>query len=588
MAGFIPDEIIEEVRNRTDLVEIISDYVLLKKSGENYKGLCPFHVEKTPSFTVNPRKGIFHCFGCGVGGNVYSFLMQVEKMEFVDAVKRLAARCSVAIPEVSGSKQIQEKDTLYKINELAGKFYQELLWSPSGKKALDYLRGRKLNDETIKKFRLGYAPDAWDKLLNMASSKGYSRDKIQEVGLILPREKGGGGGHYDRFRNRIIYPIINHSNQIVGFGARVLDDSLPKYINSPETPVYQKGKILYGLSFAKDTIRKANKVIIVEGYMDVISLSQAGFENVVATSGTAFTQDQVRLLKRYCEEVYVLFDPDAAGVQATLRGLDLLMEQEMMVKVVSLPEKIDPADFVSRFGQQEFSKVIDEAEDLLGYRFNQSRRGADINTTAGKIKVLEELRPTISRIVNPVQKQDFIKKVAETLLVDEEIIFAELKKRGSQQPISSMIAHLTKQEEGISLAEKGLIKFMLENEAVALAISQEIKPEDFSNPLHQEIFKIIIDLLVQKKSIDSRIIIDLVEGKTKNLITSLLLQNDVIIDKEKSINGYIKKIKEHVLNKRKFEIQQTIAKLKEDDDRLLDLQRQYQDLDRQISKGYPQ
>ncbi len=588
MAGFIPEEIIEEVRNRTDLVEIISDYVLLKKSGENYKGLCPFHVEKTPSFTVNPRKGIFHCFGCGVGGNVYSFLMQVEKMEFVDAVKRLAARCSVAIPEVSGSKQIQEKDTLYKINELAVKFYQEFLWSPSGKKALDYLRGRKLSDETIKKFRLGFSPDAWDKLLNMISSKGYSRDKIQEVGLILPREGGKGGGHYDRFRNRVIYPIISHSNQIVGFGARVLDDSLPKYINSPETPIYQKGKILYGLNFARDAIRKTSRVIIVEGYMDVILLSQAGFENVVATSGTAFTQDQVRLLKRYCEEVYVLFDPDAAGIQATLRGLDLLMGQEMMVKVVSLPEKIDPADFVSRFGQQEFLKVIDEAKDLLDYRFNQSRRGADINTTAGKIKVLEELIPTISRIVNPVQKQDFIKKVAETLRVDEEIIFAGLKKRSSQQPISSLTTHLTKQAEGISLAEKGLIKFMLENEAVALAISQEIKPEDFSNPECQDVFKVIIDLLVQKKSIAPDRIVDLVEGKTKDLITSLLLQKDFVIDKEKSISGYIRKIKENVLNKRKFEIQQVIAKLKEDDDRLLDLQRQYQDLDRQISKGYPQ
>lgn len=572
MSGFIPEEIIEEVRNRTDLVEVISDYVLLKKSGENYKGLCPFHMEKTPSFTVNPRKGIFHCFGCGVGGNVYSFLMQVEKMEFVDAVKHLAARCSIAIPEISGSKQIQAKDALYKINESAAKFYQELLWSPAGKKALDYLRGRKLNDETIKKFRLGYAPDAWDRVLNALVEKGYPKEKIHEVGLILPRE---GGGYYDRFRNRVIYPIISHSNQIVGFGARVLDDSLPKYINSPETPVYQKGKILYGLNFAKDHIRKTNTSIIVEGYMDAISLSQAGFENVVATSGTAFTQDQVGLLKRYGKEVVVLFDPDAAGVAATLRGLDLLMEQEMTVSVVSLPEKIDPADFVSRFGQQEFSKVIDKAEDLLGYCFNQARRSADINTTTGKIKVLEELIPTILKITNPVQKQDFIKKVAETLRVDEEIIFAELKKRTGKQPVSAISAHLTKQEEGISLAEKGLIKFMLENEAVALQISQEIKPEDFSNPVYQKIFGVIIDLLIQKKSITPERIIDSIDDNAKNLITSILFQKEMDVgEKERIINDCIKKVKENILKKKMSEIQKIIAK-GEDDEQLL---RQYKEL----------
>ncbi|MFH1564122.1 MAG: CHC2 zinc finger domain-containing protein [Nitrospirota bacterium] len=601
MAGFIPEEIIEEVRNRIDLVEVISDYVLLKKSGENYKGLCPFHVEKTPSFTVNPRKGIFHCFGCGVGGNVYSFLMKVETMEFVDAVKHLAARCSVAIPEIQGSKQIQSKDTLYKINELAAKFYEEFLWSQTGKKVLDYLKGRKLSDETIKKFRLGYAPDVWDKLLNMAVGKGYSKEKICEAGLILPRE---GEGYYDRFRNRVIYPIISHSNQIVGFGARVLDDSLPdsefgiqnpkfkiqnsqipnpefrtpKYINSPETPVYQKSKILYGLNFAKDAIRKTNRVIIVEGYMDVISLSQTGFENVVATSGTAFTQDQVRLLKRYCEEVYVLFDPDAAGIQATLRGLDLLMEQEMGVKVVSLPEKIDPADFVSRFSPQEFLKTLEKASELLEYRFEQCLVGVDINTTSGRIKALENIMPTISKTVNPVQRKDFIKKVAETLRVDEEIILSELKKR--TKPSLSTTEYLTKQEEGLSLAEKGLIKFMLENEAVALQISQEIKPEDFSNPLYQKIFKVIIDLLIQKKSITPERIIDSIDDNAKNLITSILFQKEMEVgEKERIINDCIKRVKENVLKKRMFEIQKVIGK-GEDDEQLL---RQYKELKEQMS-----
>lgn len=575
---FIPEEIIEEVRNRTDLVEVISDYVLLKKSGENYKALCPFHVENTPSFVINPRKGIFHCFGCGVGGNIYSFLMKVEKMEFVDAVKHLATRCGVAIPEIKNSKQIQEKDTLYKINELASNFYKQLLWSQEGHRVLDYLKRRSFTDETIKKFKIGYAPDAWDKLLNTLVSTGYPERKIQEAGLILPRE---GGGYYDRFRNRIIFPIITPFNQIVGFGARVLDDSLPKYINTPETAVYHKGKILYGLNFAKDAIRKLNTVIIVEGYTDVIILSQAGFENVVATSGTAFTQEQVRLLKRYGEKVFILFDPDAAGVMATLRGLDLLMEQEMTVKVVSLPSKIDPAEFLAQFGAQEFLKYLQIADDLLDYRLTQSLATVDINTTSGKIKALENIIPTISRISNPIQRQDFIKKVAETLRIEEEIILSELKKLRQKKPSISTSEYITRQEGGLALAEKGLIKFMLENEISALQISQEIKPEDFSNTQCQEIFKVIIDLLIQKKSITPERIIDLVDDSTKDLITSILLQKDFGIEKEKIIKDYIKKIKENIFNKRKLEIQKAIAELK-DEEKLLDLQHQYQELDRQI------
>jgi len=572
---FIPDEIIEEVRNRTDVVEVISDYVLLKKSGENYKALCPFHVEKTPSFTVNRGKGIFHCFGCGVGGNVYSFLMKVEKMEFVDAVKHLAARCGIAIPELQGSKHIQGKELLYKINELASDFYERLLWSQEGKKAQDYLKERKLKDETIKKFKLGYSPDAWERLLNTLVSKGYAKEKIQEAGLILPRE---GGGYYDRFRNRIIFPIINPFNHIVGFGARVLDDSLPKYINTPETPIYYKGKIVYGLNFAKEFIRKTNRAIIVEGYMDVILVSQAGFENVVATSGTAFTQDQARLLKRYGEQVFILFDPDAAGLQATLRGLDLLMEEEMEVKVVSLPPKLDPAEFLAQFTPQEFLKYLQNANELLDYRLKRCISTYNIHTTSGKIKALEDIIPTILKISNPIQKQEFIKKVAEILWIDEEIILAELKK-GQKKTSISTSEYVTKQEEGRLLAEKGLIKFMLESEVIALQIAQEIKPEDFSNLQCQQIFKVILDLLVNKKSISSMGIIDLVDDNAKKLITSILLQKDSGGEKERLIKDYINEIKENIFNKRMLEIQKAITESKEDDEKLL---REYQELNRQI------
>ncbi|MEW6608968.1 MAG: DNA primase [bacterium] len=573
MAGFIPDEIIEEVRNRTDLVDVISDYVLLKKSGENYKGLCPFHSEKTPSFTVNPRKGIFHCFGCGVGGNIYSFLMKMEKMEFVDAVKHLAARCGVAIPQFQPSKQIQEIDTLYKINELASKFYEQLLWSSEGQRALDYFKKRKLTPQTIKKFKLGYAPDSWDRLLN--TLKGYPQDKICQVGLILPRE---GGGYYDRFRNRITFPIINSFNKIVGFGARVLDDSLPKYVNSPESPIYYKSKILYGLNFAKEPIRKANAAIIVEGYMDAILLSQAGFENVVAVAGTAFTQDQVGLLKKFGEKAFVLFDPDIAGIQATLRGLDLLIEQEIEVKVISLPPKLDPADFISQFGTQEFSKCLQNAENLLDYQFKQHIATADINIAASKIKALENILPTISKITNLIQKRDFIKKVAEGLRIDEEIILSELKKGQKKAPVSTS-EYITKQEEGVVLAEKGLIKSMLENEVWAKQISIELNPDDFSNTQCQQIIKIIVELLNQKKAISPPQIIDLVDEKAKDLITYLLLQKDFGVEKEKLINEYIKKIKENNLRKKKLEIQKAIAQLKEDNEELL---RQYQELDSQI------
>jgi len=368
MAIFYSQDLIDQVRGASDIVDIISEYVPLKKKGANYFGLCPFHAEKTPSFSVNQAKQIYHCFGCGEGGNVFTFLMNHDKLGFTEALKLLARKSGIKLPKPQQDKKTADlNDQLYYANSVANAYFKQTLNQKNlSEKAKTFLKQRGVDSTAEEKFSLGYAPDKWDGFLSFAQSKGLDPKILVTAGLIVP--KSDGKGYVDRFRDRLMFPIFNISGKIVGFGGRTLNPKEEaKYMNSPETPIYQKGKILYGLSFSKDSIREEGKAIIVEGYMDFISLFQAGIKNLVATSGTAFTTDQARLLSRHAQEVFLLFDSDSAGQQAAVRSLDILFDQGFEVKIVSFPQGEDPDSYVKKSG----SEKTFEGDFLVDYQSHE-------------------------------------------------------------------------------------------------------------------------------------------------------------------------------------------------------------------------
>jgi DNA primase len=405
-------DLLEEIRNRCDIVDIISEYVHLKPAGKGFKGLCPFHGEKTPSFMVSPEKQLFHCFGCGEGGNVFNFLMKYEKISFFEAVKMLAKKSGVSLPVDEEKENFlnRQKERLYKLNNLAANYYRECLFKTNqGKKIINYLKKRGINDTSVEKYRLGSAPPDWDSLTNFLKKKeGYSYEELIKARIINKSKIEG--KYIDYFRDRIIFPIFNLSGRVIGFGGRVLDDSLPKYINSPETLVYNKGSNLYGLNFAKENIRKKDYIIIVEGYTDVLITQQNGFNNVAASLGTALTTRQIDLIKRFTDMVLIAYDADSAGNMATLRSLDLLVQAGLDVNVIDLPQGYDPADFLIKKGRKPFQNLIDRSLSLIDYKLKLLYSKYSIKTIEGKVKVIKGILPTLSVIGNEVELRAQTKK----------------------------------------------------------------------------------------------------------------------------------------------------------------------------------
>ncbi|MBD3379088.1 MAG: DNA primase [Candidatus Omnitrophica bacterium] len=423
--GRIPQEIIDQVLDRTDIVEVISGYVNIKKAGRNFKGCCPFHDEKTPSFVVSPDKQIYHCFGCSAGGNAVGFVMRYENMEFPEALRMLAEKAGVEVPEqraddgMGGS--ISAK--LYEVNGLAAEYYHKLMKSRHGAAAREYLKARGMTGGTADTFMIGYSPDSWESLRKYCETKGFSPAVLRKAGLTVPSDKGR--GDYDRFRKRIIFPIFNERGKIVAFGGRVMDDSLPKYINSPETPVYNKSGVLYGLNFARKSMRDKGCAVIVEGYMDVIMTHQYGVKNIVATSGTALTSRQAAMLKRYTKTAVMLFDSDQAGETASLRGLDILIEHGMEVRVAALPSGEDPDSYIKKKGREAFESVLEQAKGLFEYKLDLLIGRLGKRDVGG---IVDEMLPTISKVGNAVVQSDYLKKLAERLGVHEASLRYELGK----------------------------------------------------------------------------------------------------------------------------------------------------------------
>jgi len=435
-------DLLEEIRNRCDIVDIISEYVHLKPAGKGFKGLCPFHGEKTPSFMVSPEKQLFHCFGCGEGGNVFNFLMKYEKISFFEAVKMLAKKSGVSLPVDEEKENFlnRQKERLYKLNNLAANYYRECLFKTNqGKKIINYLKKRGINDTSVEKYRLGYAPPGWDALTNFLKKKGYSYEELIKARIINKSKIEG--KYIDYFRDRIIFPIFSLSGRVIGFGGRVFGDSLPKYINSPETLVYNKGSNLYSLNFAKEDIRKKDYLIIVEGYTDVLITQQYEFNNVAASLGTALTTRQIDLIKRFTDMVLIAYDADSAGNMATLRSLDLLVKAGLEVKVIDLPQGYDPADFLIKKGRIPFQNLIDRSLSLIDYKLKLLYSKYSIKTIEGKVKIIKGILPTLSVIDNEVELRAQTKKISEELKLSEEAILIELKryKRGAKDSSHNFI-----------------------------------------------------------------------------------------------------------------------------------------------------
>lgn len=422
-----PESFVEEVRRAADIVKVISDQIGLKKMGTSWKGLCPFHQEKSPSFNVRQEPPVFHCFGCGEGGDVFKFLMLRERMSFPEAIETLARQFGVPIPEgrFEPGPDRKERDGLLALMEAAAEHFTRTLRTGPGTKAREYLLGRGFQKETLERIRAGAAPDSWDDMLKALRGR-YTPETLHKAGLILPRKSGD--GHYDRFRDRAVFPILNDGGKVVGFGARSLDGSEPKYLNSPESPVYHKGQVLYGLSWAREAIRSQRRVVLMEGYLDVARALECGVEEAVATCGTALTASHARLLRRFADTVCLNFDQDEAGQRAALKSLEALLGEGLRVRVVELPEGHDPDSFLKAEGGDAYRARVEEAPEAMEWLMRRAEQAHDVGSPEGKAGFLSALLPTLGRIDNAVERSAWLMRAVERGGLDEGAARAEMRR----------------------------------------------------------------------------------------------------------------------------------------------------------------
>jgi DNA primase len=496
------------VRDSVDIYDLVSGYVSLRKAGKNWLGLCPFHSEKTPSFNVNPAKQIFHCFGCGVGGDAFKFLELHEGLNFPEAVKQLASRAGIALPEsrprADEKKSDDERKALLKITAEAADYFRRELEGPAGSAARAYLAKRGLAEAVIRDFSLGYARPEWDGLLKHLRQKGHSPALLERAGLIVKRSEGE--GHYDRFRGRIIFPIRDISGQVIAFGGRVMDDSLPKYLNSPETPLYSKSNVLYCLDQAKEPARKQGYFIIVEGYLDAIACHQYGAKNAVATLGTALTDGHLRLMRRFAQKLMLIFDPDPAGVKAALRGFELFAGSGMKVNVVSLPDGDDPDTFLKKKGYEAFAACLRGSVKFMDFVLGQVVQEGAASSIDEKVERAGEMLGFIAKLSSGIEQDHYLKKTAEALDVDEGLLRQEMAKQRTAHagPRERTAVGATAPRGQRPRAEEMLIHLMLKDEAVARSLAEQIVPEDFTDPLYRRVVERIFSMLKSGAGLDPR------------------------------------------------------------------------------------
>lgn len=498
MARRIPDVVLDEIRDRTDLVGFIGEYVPLKKSGRNFKGLCPFHAEKTPSFNVSPDRNIFRCFGCGAGGNVFTFLMHIDGMSFIEAVRQLARRAGVELPAPSAEEaaDARRREGLLQVTRRAASLYHRyLLEAPEAEGARRYVADRGLDAAAVETFELGFAPAGWDFLVTKAQASGVSAQDLETVGLVVRSERSG--SYYDRFRARLIFPIKDHRGEVVGFGGRVLDPEAAeaKYINTPETVLYQKGRLLYGMDKARQEAQEADELLVTEGYFDVITAHQEGLANIVATLGTALTEQHARLVGRYAYRVTLVFDADQAGVAAARRGADHLVAEGLQVKVMTMPAGEDPDSFIRKEGLENFTVARQEAKPLIDFLLEELLRAGDAASPAGKGRVASELMPLVGRIPNLVERDEAVRRMAAALGVREEAFRDEFRRLRTEarRPPAPKPAVEPAGREAAWPEEELLVRILLQ-EPAAVEAASELAPDALKDGPLRAICKALVEV----------------------------------------------------------------------------------------------
>ncbi|MEE1437934.1 MAG: DNA primase [Lachnospiraceae bacterium] len=557
---YYSDELVEEVRQRNDIVDIISGYVNLKKKGGNYFGLCPFHNEKSASFSVSPGKQMYYCFGCGAGGNVFTFIMNYENYTFAEAIKLLADRAGIALPEIEDSKEAREKEnrrkTLLQINKEAATYFYYQLRAPQGRVGLDYLRGRQLSDETMNRFGLGYSNKTSNDLCQYLRHKGYPDELIRESGVAVFNEKYGMS---DKFWNRVMFPIQDVNHRVIGFGGRVMGEGEPKYLNSPETPVFDKSRNLYGLNFAR-TARQDN-IILCEGYMDVIAMHQAGFTQAVASLGTAFTSGQANLLRRYTENVILSYDSDGAGVKAALRAIGILKEAGLTGKVLNLEPYKDPDEFMKNLGREEFAKRLLQAENTFFFELRMMQKQYDLSDPEAKTKFYNEIAKKLCGFSEEVERENYTEAVAEKYNISMEslkkLVTGYAAKMGMaaevirpKQPVQQKNTPKEQQEN----VQKLLLTWLVEEPHLYKKIKKYITPLSFTNELYRQVAQELFPKLEEGKPNPAAIISRFSQEEEQREAASLFntklpyMQQDMesqsqVQEREKAFHDIVVKVK---------------------------------------------
>lgn len=566
------DEIIEEVRQNNDIVDIISQYVHLTRKGRNYFGLCPFHSEKSPSFSVSPDRQIFHCFGCGVGGNVYTFLMKIEGITFKEALEQLAERANIQLPKLENNADTAKEELkakVYKVNEFTAEFYHQNLYKPTSKIGQEYVKKRKMNKETLEAYRIGFS-GKFDELYKALKAQGFGEKEILESGLV---NKNDNGTYIDRYRNRLMFPICDVRGKVIAFGGRILDDSKikdpkfpqPKYINSPENVVYSKGRHLFGLNVAKKD--SAKKLLIVEGYMDVISLHQRGVTNVVGALGTALTEQQGWLLRKSTEQVILGFDADGAGQTAIARSMEILQKMGCDMRVLQIEGAKDPDEYIVKFGEGRFRLAMDNAISLVEFKVKNLKKDLNLENTGDKIKFLNEIAKILSKVENTMEREIYIEKIAQGYNISKEAIYAEVNKliynnpkedkvlqSREIKPVRENIKNTTEIDEDLKRRENTIIAILLDSNANMFAkIKEQIKPEDFKDSVNRKIAEQLYKEL-EKEDCNINRLIDSFDEETQNHITMVMATDYEIDNLEKAVDDILQKYEKKKLDNRKQEI----------------------------------
>ena len=569
------EEIIEEVRQNNDIVDIISQYVHLTRKGRNYFGLCPFHNEKSPSFSVSPDRQIFHCFGCGVGGNVYTFLMKIEGITFVEALEQLAERANIQLPKTENSiDSFKEelKSKVYKVNEFTAEFYHQNLYKPTAKTAQEYVKKRKLNQETLQAYKIGFS-GKFDELYRALKAQGFEEKEILESGLV---NKNDNGTYIDRYRNRLMFPICDARGKVIAFGGRVLDDSKPKYINSPENIVYSKGRHLFGLNVAKKESNK--RILIVEGYMDVISLHQRGIRNVVAALGTALTEQQGWLLRKTTEQVILGFDADGAGQTAVARSMEILQNMGCDMRVLQIEGAKDPDEYILKYGEGRFKLAMDNAISLVEFKVKNLKKELNIENTGDKIKFLKEISKILAKVDNIMEREIYIEKISKGYNISQEAIYAEVNKliySGTKEEKKLELKEVNKAKvqeketeiinQDLKKRENTIIALLLDSDKQTyLKIKEKIKPEDFKDETNRKIAEVLYQEL-EKDECNINSLISEFDENTQSHITMVMATDYEIEKVDKAIDDILSKYEREKLNARKQEILKELDKVQDEE-----------------------